>query len=131
MNKGLAYNIIQSHELWKGGAIFRRPFVKPLGRVQVGIIPQALQRAILSMASWHNVEAAGIFERVDNGTFSRNGRRAACLAPGTGISVGKPKPVLPPNYLGCDGLIRSGEFEWADGFAVVWQYCWSAVRTPV
>ncbi|MGD0751743.1 MAG: hypothetical protein ABSA23_10065 [Anaerolineales bacterium] len=75
MNKGLAYNIIQSKDLWKGDGIFRRLFEHPLVRVQMGSIPPALQRATLMMASVHNVEAAGIFENSANSAISRAGRR--------------------------------------------------------
>ena len=59
----LAYNITASNDLGKEGPMFRQPFGRHLGRVQVGRIPPALKRANQMMASGHYAEAAGILRR--------------------------------------------------------------------
>ena len=56
--------------------MFRRPFGRPPGRIQVGSIPPALQRANQLLASGHYAEAAVIFEQFANGALARNGPRA-------------------------------------------------------
>jgi hypothetical protein len=56
--------------------MFRRSFGRPAGRIQVGSVPPALQRANRMMVSGQYIEAAGIFEQFASGALNRNGPRA-------------------------------------------------------
>ncbi|MGD0876765.1 MAG: hypothetical protein ABSA01_01305 [Anaerolineales bacterium] len=73
MNKTLAYNIIQSNDLWMGGIIFKRLFGHTLGFTHLESIPPAIQRANLKIASVHNGEAASILENFANNALSCKG----------------------------------------------------------
>jgi hypothetical protein len=52
----------------------------------------------------------------------------ANFVPASGVTVGKPKPVLPTNCSGCGGPIRSDEVDWVDDVTAECPYCGSAVR---
>lgn len=73
MSTGLAYNIIQSEDSWKGNGIFKQLIGRTLLQAYLGSIPLALQRTSFKIASSHIVNAAGIFENFANDKLSRKG----------------------------------------------------------
>jgi hypothetical protein len=94
--------------------MFRRPFGRPLRRIQVGSVPPALQRANQLMASGHYDEAAVIFEQFASGALARNGPRAAWFSLQAGqarLQAGQVQAGMVHIQQGLALFARRGQFQ--------------------